>query len=488
MKMQSTSWRVPLAFWAAAFLGLAEPLRAQPKEPAGAVESEILKLEAALNQAVVTGDVITFGRLFAEDFTHTSQNGRSRTKAQWLKGKQQGQSNYVSFDVAETAVRVLGDSAVVTGISTPVWREDDGRTATGRYRYLRLWAKRGDLWQVVAFQATDAAEKAPAAAKLPLDEPKATKSFEIRDDKAVLDGHQIKLWGIRCGNALMTQAVTERHVRNLDNMIEHGINCIGVYIQGSNGGWPDAEAGVNGYASNGALKPEFAERLEWLVREADRRGMAVMVGLFSPRKDQEFADEAAVQRACEETAKFLSERQLKNVFVDLMHEYNHERIDMDLFREPNGEEKKAKLTRWFKKFAPDIEAGVCPTYKSGTGDSYPGMEVRMIQKEHAIPASGYVVNVEMQRHDPYENDGKFEPEEFDIMQGYFRAYQAAPNAAILFHSAYIQGITNKSGTAPHAEMGGYGRSEQDRGVRFYYEWVRDNVGRWEYPRHIKAAR
>jgi hypothetical protein len=33
-------------------------------------------------------------------------------------------------------------------------------------------------------------------------------------------------------------------------------------------------------------------------------------------------------------------------------------------------------------------------------------------------------------------------------------------------------------------MGGYGTGANDRGVRFYYEWVRDNVGEWKYPKHI----
>ncbi len=55
---------------------------------------------------------------------------------------------------------------------------------------------------------------------------------------------------------------------------------------------------------------------------------------------------------------------------------------------------------------------------------------------------------------------------------------------MLFHAAFIQGSAPKW-TAPHAEMGGDGSSPSDRGVRFYYEWVRDHVGRWEYPRHVK---
>jgi hypothetical protein len=58
---------------------------------------------------------------------------------------------------------------------------------------------------------------------------------------------------------------------------------------------------------------------------------------------------------------------------------------------------------------------------------------------------------------------------------------------MLFHAAFIQGLTNASRTAPHPEMGGYGTGPGDRGVRFYYDWVRDHVGRYEYPLHIKTA-
>jgi hypothetical protein len=159
-------------------------------------------------------------------------------------------------------------------------------------------------------------------------------------------------------------------------------------------------------------------------------------------------------------------------------------MDKEIFREPGGEAKKAKLTAWFKAVAPDIEVGVCPDINSGTGDSYPGMDVRLIQKQMPIPSTGFVVNVETLRQDPYQNDGVFNQTNLDYIFADCRRYQEAPNAALLFHAAFIQGITNYSGSAPHAEMGGYGTSQSDRGVRFYYQWVRDNVGRWEYPRHV----
>jgi hypothetical protein len=331
------------------------------------------------------------------------------------------------------------------------------------------------------------AQTAPPA---PDEQPTPTKKFEVRGDRPYLGGQRIDLWGIRCGNALMSDAVTERHVRCLDNMTAHGINCVGCYVQGSNGGWPDVNAGRDGFTPEGALRPEFARRLEWLIREADRCGMVVMVGVLSPRKDTDLKDEAALRRAVEETAKLLSRRNLRNVFVDLCHEYNAERIrsrlDHDILHEPDGPAKKAKLTKWFKAFAPDVPAGVCPSWKTGTADSYPGMDVRIIQKGADVPDKGFVVNVETLREDTYDNDGVFTPEAKARMVATWEKYRGKPNAFLLFHAAYVQGITNKSGTAPHPEMGGDGTGPDDRGVRFYYEWVKENVGPYQYPQHAKG--
>ena len=316
-----------------------------------------------------------------------------------------------------------------------------------------------------------------------------TKQFEVRNDRPFLGGEQIDIWGLRCGNALYSPAVTERHVNNLDNMVAHGINCIGVYIQGANAGWPDPDAGLDGFRRDGRLKPDVAKRLEWLIREADKRNMVVMVGILSPRKDQDLYDDAAIQRAIEEAGRFLVRRKLRNVFVDIMHEFDQpERIDHALLREPDGPNKKAKLTKWFKDVAPEIPAGICPDVNSDTADSYPGMDVRIIQKQAAIPSDGFVVNVETLRQDYFEQDGVFSKSGIDYILADCQRYLDAPNAVMLFHAAFIQGLSNGSRTAPHPEMGGYGTSAQDRGVRFYYEWVRDHVGRWEYPRHVKVSR
>jgi len=315
-----------------------------------------------------------------------------------------------------------------------------------------------------------------------------TKVFEIRGERPFLGGHEVDLWGLRCGNAFVSDAVTERYIRNFDNMNAHGINFVGAYLQGVNAGFPNGDAGLNGFTRHGLLLPEVARRAEWFIREADKRGMVVMLGVITPRKDQDFYDDADMRRAVEETARFLVEKKLRNVFVNLVDEFNHPlTADKLLIREPDGPQKKAKITGWFKAIASEIPAGIGPHWKSGTADSYPTMDVRIIQKGMPIPKQGFVVNVEPIREDYFQNDGIFNPSNRDAVYANCRNYLDAPNAAFLFHSAFVQGITNYSGTAPHGEMGGYGTGPTDRGIRFYYEWVRDNVGRWEYPRHVPSS-
>jgi len=122
--------------------------------PSTAEEKSIRELEDRLNVAVVQGDVATFDRLFADDFTHTSRDGHFRTRAEWMKGRVQGKTNYVSFDVDNLQIRIFGETAVVTGLSKPSWREQDGSLASGQFRFLRVWVKRDGRWQAVAFQAT----------------------------------------------------------------------------------------------------------------------------------------------------------------------------------------------------------------------------------------------------------------------------------------------------------------------------------------------
>jgi ketosteroid isomerase-like protein len=131
--------------------------------PDFSAENEIRELEAQLSRAVVAGDRGLFDRVLAGDFTHTSHSGQFKTRAEWMaedkvdsrQGKPQaGKTTYEAFDVDDLAMRIYGETAVVTGRSTPKGRNAKGEPIRGQYRFLRVWVKRDGRWQAVAFQGT----------------------------------------------------------------------------------------------------------------------------------------------------------------------------------------------------------------------------------------------------------------------------------------------------------------------------------------------
>jgi ketosteroid isomerase-like protein len=148
-------------------------MSAQPARPAGredggerGSEREVRELEGQFARAAVRGDRAFYERALADDFTHTSHSGVFKTRAQWLaeaKGgdpaeAKPGTTHYEALDVDDLAVRVYGDTAVVTGRTTPRGTTAKGQPMTGRYRFLRVWVKRQGRWQAVAFEGTRIAQ------------------------------------------------------------------------------------------------------------------------------------------------------------------------------------------------------------------------------------------------------------------------------------------------------------------------------------------
>jgi ketosteroid isomerase-like protein len=141
---------------------LAPALSAADGPPVAQAEREIRELEAQFARAVVEGDRAFYERVLAEDFTHTSHSGVFKTRAEFLAedkfgekgGSQSGRTRYDAYDVDQEAVRIYGDTAVVTGRTSPRGRSALGQPISGQYRYLRVWVKRGVRWQAVAFEGT----------------------------------------------------------------------------------------------------------------------------------------------------------------------------------------------------------------------------------------------------------------------------------------------------------------------------------------------
>ncbi len=127
---------------------------------------EIQELESRFGRAVITGDRAFYDRVLAEDFTHTSHSGAFKTRAEFMaenkfdaKGdSKSGRTRYDAYDVDDLAIRIYGDTAVVTGRTSPKGRTAQGQPISGHYRYLRVWVKRQGRWQAVAFEGTRIAQ------------------------------------------------------------------------------------------------------------------------------------------------------------------------------------------------------------------------------------------------------------------------------------------------------------------------------------------
>jgi ketosteroid isomerase-like protein len=126
--------------------------------PPNLAEREIRELEDQFEQAVVKGDLKFFEKALAKEFTHTTQSGVFRNREEWLSNHKAGQSNYDALNTNQVAIRLYGDTAIVTARIAPHGRTFEGQPIEGQYRYLRVWVKQDGTWRVVAFQSTRIAD------------------------------------------------------------------------------------------------------------------------------------------------------------------------------------------------------------------------------------------------------------------------------------------------------------------------------------------
>ena len=132
-----------------------ETKKATPPAPAAGQDTEaaLMKMERDAAAALTKRDVAGFGSIMAEDAVFTGPDGAFQTKAQLLADVKAGELVIESTNISDLKVRVFGDSAVATYITTDKGKYK-GRDISGRYRWTDTFVRRGGKWQVVAGQGT----------------------------------------------------------------------------------------------------------------------------------------------------------------------------------------------------------------------------------------------------------------------------------------------------------------------------------------------
>jgi ketosteroid isomerase-like protein len=124
---------------------------------AGASDStELSRLEAAWNDAHVTGDADALDRLAADDLVVTVPEMPVMTKASSFAVIRGGRMKFDRYETSDTRIHVYNGSAIVTGRLRRT-RANSGRTFEDDWLFTKTYVRAADgRWQVAAFHASNA--------------------------------------------------------------------------------------------------------------------------------------------------------------------------------------------------------------------------------------------------------------------------------------------------------------------------------------------
>jgi uncharacterized protein (TIGR02246 family) len=132
----------------AASMGVGQKQSTTASHRTSVVEA-IKKLDDERIQAQIHADAIALDRIYAPDFIGVGPSGTVRTKPQVISDFTSGSLKFQSITTEEVQVRVYGNTAVETGLST-MNGQDKGQTVPRDTRFTRVWVKQQGRWRLVA--------------------------------------------------------------------------------------------------------------------------------------------------------------------------------------------------------------------------------------------------------------------------------------------------------------------------------------------------
>ena len=113
------------------------------------VEQAIRQVDKERIQAQIHADATALDRIYADDFIGIGPSGTVRTKPQVISDFTSGNLKFQSITTDDVQVRVCGDTAVESGLSTMIG-QDKGKAVPGDNRFTRVWVRQQGRWRLVA--------------------------------------------------------------------------------------------------------------------------------------------------------------------------------------------------------------------------------------------------------------------------------------------------------------------------------------------------
>ena len=99
------------------------------------------------------------------------------------------------------------------------------------------------------------------------------------------------------------------------------------------------------FEPDGSLRSDYTARLAWILDEADRLRMVVILGVFYFGQDQRLRDEAAVVRALDEMVSWVLTRGYRNVLLEVDNECDNDDYDHAILKPPRVTELIERVRR-----------------------------------------------------------------------------------------------------------------------------------------------
>ena len=124
-------------------------------------EADVRKLFADVTSALNKNDTAALEKIYADDYVLINTDGSMQTRAERLATIKSGELKFDSLSYSDVAVRVYGDTAVVTAIAT-VKATNKGKPLDQKQRVTQVDVKTKDGWRMVSAQTNEIKEAAKA--------------------------------------------------------------------------------------------------------------------------------------------------------------------------------------------------------------------------------------------------------------------------------------------------------------------------------------
>ena len=118
-----------------------------------ATETDVLNADDRRFEAMRKGDWPALSLALADDLTYVHSTARLESKTEHIANLRAGKPHYRGIAPRERTARVHGAIGVVNGVSE-MHVERDGKEQRFTVRYLAVYAKSGESWQMIAWQST----------------------------------------------------------------------------------------------------------------------------------------------------------------------------------------------------------------------------------------------------------------------------------------------------------------------------------------------